>query len=82
MIEHDGYVTDALIVCDGFNPSFFAYIPIEIAQVIYDNGLACSEGIILRETEDRMVPERVKNGTAEIIDVQVKMEANKCYNLN
>lgn len=81
--REDRTVVDALVRLDGHNPSFFSYIPQEIAnQVILEGGLSCSDSLILRETKDRPVPDCVKEGFAEIIDVYVKLEPTQEYILN
>lgn len=81
--EQDNTVVDAIIVTDGQNPSFFSYIPAEIAQqIVAEGGLSCSDCLILRETADRPVPDYVKDGLVEITDVYVKLEAEKEHFLN
>lgn len=78
----ENIVVDALIVCDGKNNSFFSYIPIEIAEeMMLDSGLDC-ESVVLRETDDRPVPQELKDGQTEITDILVKLEANIMFYLN
>lgn len=81
--EQDNTVVDAIICTDGHNPDFFSYIPAEIAtQISLEGGLSCSDSLILRETEERPVPNCVKEGLAQIVDVLVKLEPSKEYCLN
>lgn len=82
------YVADALIVQDGTNPSFFAYLPIEEAIRIEACGLENAVSIILRETDDRPIPESLSQGFTEIKDILVKeeskerLEVNKWHHIN
>jgi len=76
------YVVDALVVLDGTNPSFLSYMNYEEAQRIQQCGLNNAGKVLLKETTDRVIPESLKNGTSEICDVQVKMEANVPIYLN
>lgn len=65
------YVTDALVVLDGYNPSFFSYIDFDEANRLLECGLNNAEKVNLKETPDRPIPDSLKRGETEILDIQV-----------
>ena len=75
-------VTDVIVLLDGQNGGFFSYMPYEQAQQIQSVGLSQSEQVILRETEDRQIPEALKTGEVCITDILVRLEPNCAFNLN
>lgn len=82
MSKEQDYVVDVLVALDGQNPSFYSYMYHQKALELQEVGLANAECVNLRETTDRKIPESLKNGTALITDVMVRIEPNTEYNLN
>ena len=76
-------VVDCLVVLDGQNPSFKSYMTYDNACLINQiGGLANAEQINLKETDDRPIPQDLKEGRVCIQDVLVKLDPNVCYYLN
>ena len=71
-------VNDALVVQDGGNPSFFAWMDQEETQRIQNSPSGYIETVHFRETADRPVPQSLKEGITEIKDIFVKLEPNVC----
>lgn len=71
---------DCIVVLDGQNGLHRAYMMEEEFQRINEaGGLSCADRVMLRETEDRPLPDSLKNGLAEIMDVWVTMVPGKEY---
>ena len=82
-MESKRTVVDVIVVTDGKNPSFRAYMDYDYTVDLQLNGgLSCSETVNLHETNDRPVPESVKNGTSSIIDVLVRLEPYVEHSIN
>lgn len=82
MKEGDGVVVDVLVVQDGNNKPFLAYMNYENALEVQAMGLANAECVNLRETPDRPIPDSLKDGTSCITDVLVRLEPNVAICLN
>lgn len=80
-MEHE--VVDVMVFQDGFNKPFFSYMNAQQAsEIVNCGGLSQAECINLRETEDRPVPQELKDGQSTIIDVLVRLEPNRAICLN
>jgi hypothetical protein len=76
-------VVDVIVMQDGENPAFKAYMPHSSALTIQENGgLSHATSINLRETPDRPIPNSIKDGTSCITDVLVRLEPNINFSLN
>ena len=76
-------VNDVLVVQDGQNPSFYAYMDQEETQRIQALGsLSNADRVCLKDTEERPIPQSLKKGESFITDIQVKLEPNIVYYLN
>lgn len=76
-------VVDVMVMLDGENKPFFSYM--DYAQACYIQsigGLSCAEQVNLRETQERPVPDSLKNGLTEITDVLVRLQPTVAYYLN
>lgn len=76
------WVTDVLVMQDGYNPSFFSYMACEEAQRIQECGLANAGQIWLKEVDERPIPKCLKKGESEITDILVKLQPNVPIYLN
>lgn len=71
---------DAIILLDGENPPFRAYImQEEVDRINNCGGLGSADRVNIRETIDRPVPDSLKNGLSEITDVWITMVCGKEY---
>lgn len=75
-------VVDALVFLDGTNPGFFSYMKHEEALRIQQCGLANAGQVWLKETDERKVPDNLKDGLAEITDVLVRLQPSCAVYLN
>lgn len=76
-------VTDVMVMLDGTNKPFFSYMDYEQALYIQSiGGLSNAEQVNLRETQDRPVPESLKDGFTTITDVLVRLQPNCAVYLN
>lgn len=74
---------DALVMLDGENGGFHSYMSYENALEIQAcGGLANAECINLRETEDRKIPQSLKEGLACVTDILVRLDPSIPYFLN
>lgn len=76
-------VVDVIVLRDGYNPGFHAYMPYSEAIAIQnEGGLSGAKQVNLRETPDRPIPESVKNGTTCITDILVELQPKISFSLN
>lgn len=76
-------VTDAIVYLDGKNGGFHSWMAIEEANRIMNNGGLQEAGCaVLRETDDRPIPQTLKDGQVEITDIHIKLEPNVFFYLN
>lgn len=77
------YYNDVMVVLDGENGVFKSYMNCdEVNRLQTNGGLSQAEQVNLRETEDRPVPESLKDGTSMITDVWVTIIPGPAFSGN
>lgn len=66
--------TDVIVLLDGNNGGFHSYMKTTEAERIGTQGLQNAQHVILTELPDRPIPNTLKDGTALIKDVLVKIQ--------
>lgn len=76
-------VVDVIVVQDGANKPFLSYMDADQANMIAScGGLSQAEQVHLRETEERPIPNSLKEGFSTITDVLVRLQPNCAVYLN
>jgi len=71
MNEQEHTVVPVWVHLDGENGIFDSYLPIDEAERIQECGLANAGCVILRETDDKPIPQRLVDGLTDIVDLWV-----------
>lgn len=72
-------VNPCIVILDGNNKPFRSYINCDVANLMIQKGMKNFESLTLRETEDRRVPESLKQGMSMITDVWITLTPNPRY---
>ena len=80
--EEDPIVLDCWVFTTDSNYHFEAHIPRQESLRIKSVGWENAGIIFLRDTEDRPLPQSLKDGTSTITDIWMEMELNNEYFLN
>lgn len=75
-------VVDAIIMLDGQNGGFKAWMDFDEAKRISDIGWENVNCINIRDAQDRPIPQTLKNGETIITDIMVRIEPNIEVSLN